>query len=193
MDARNGPDTKSERWRGCFLAFRVACALLRWYDAVMNDNINENERESALLKSAMRLVSPPSRKVPLSKWSVPSLVVLRALEVAGIIDEDVVLGAFYSLTYNQAAPVLSTSLHAPHSGRRGVLMEGQVAALVACGATVDPGVVSPGGEGARWVCLRFPDSERYEKTMSAIARDMCSAAQSELDRRWSESHTSELA
>lgn len=155
--------------------------------------MNDNKRESAALDAAMRLVSPSSRAVPLSKWSVPSLVVLRALEVAGIIDEDVVLGAFYSLTYNQAAPVLSASLHAPHSGHRGILMEGQVAALVACGATVDPGVVSPGGEGARWACLRFPDSERYEKTMSAIARDMGSAAQSELDRRWSESHTSELA
>lgn len=155
--------------------------------------MNDNKRESAALDAAMRLVSPSSRAVPLSKWSVPSLVVLRALEVAGIIDEDVVLGAFYSLTYNQAAPVLSTSLHAPHSGHRGILMEGQVAALVACGATVDPGVISPGGEGARWACLRFPDSERYEKTMSAIARDMGSAAQSELDRRWSESHTSELA
>lgn len=155
--------------------------------------MNENERESVLLKSAMRLVSPSSRAVPLTRWSAPSLVVLRALEVAGVIDEDVVLGAFYSLTYNQAAPVLSTSLHAPHSGRRGILMEEQVAALVACGATVDPGVISPGHEGARWACLRFPDSERYEKTMSAIARGMGSAAQSELDRRWSEVHPSELA
>lgn len=149
--------------------------------------MNDNERESVLLKSAMRLVSPPSRTVPLSKWSTPSLIVLRALEVAGVIDEDVVLGAFYSLTYNQAAPVLSTGLHAPHSGRRGILVEGQVAALVACGATIDPGVISPGQEGARWACLRFPDSERYEKTMSAIARDMGSAAQSELDRRERES------
>lgn len=155
--------------------------------------MNENERESVLLKSAMRLVSPSSRAVPLTRWSAPSLVVLRALEVAGVIDEDVVLGAFYSLTYNQAAPVLSTGLHAPYLGRRGMLMEGQVAALVACGATVDPGVISPGHEGARWACLRFPDSERYEKTMSAIARGMGSAAQSELDRRWSESHTSELS
>lgn len=46
------------------------------------------------------------------------------------------------------------------------------------------------------MCLRFPDSERYEKTMSAIARDMGSAAQSELDRRERESergaHRSEI-
>lgn len=33
--------------------------------------MNDNERESAVLKSAMRLVAPSSRTVPLSKWSVP--------------------------------------------------------------------------------------------------------------------------
>ena len=155
--------------------------------------MNSNKRESATLEAAMRLVARPSREVPLSKWSVPSLVVLRALEVAGVSDEDAVLEAFYSLTHHQAAPVLSTSSHAPYLGHRGILMEGQVAALVACGATIDPGVISPGHEGARWVCLRFPDSERYEKTMSAIARDVGSAAQSEMDRRWSEVHPSKLS
>ena len=159
----------------------------------MNDNMNSNERENAVLKSAMRLVARSNRAVPLSKWSAPSLVVLRALEVAGVSDEDEVLASFYPLTHNQAAPVLSTSFNAPHSGYHGLRAEQQVAALVACGATIDPGVISPGHEGARWVCLRFPDSERYEKTMSAIARDMGSAAQSELDRRWSEVHPSELS
>lgn len=154
----------------------------------MNDN-----RESAVLESAMRLVARASRDVPLSKWSVPSLVVLRALEVAGVSDEEAVLEAFYLLTHRQAAPVLSTSRHAPYLGHRGILMEQQVASLVACGATIDPGVISPGHEGARWVYLRFPDSERYEKTMSAIARDMGSAAQSEMDRRWSEVHPTELS
>ena len=45
MDARNSPATKSERWRGCFLnGDGVACALLQWYDAVMNNNMNENAR-----------------------------------------------------------------------------------------------------------------------------------------------------
>lgn len=155
--------------------------------------MNSNKCESAVLKSAMRLVAPSSRTVPLSQWSVPSLVVLRALEVAGVSDENEVLASFYPLSHNQAAPVLSTSFNAPHSGYHGLRAEQQVAALVACGATVDPGVISPGHEGARWVCLRFPDSERYEKTMSAIARGMGSAAQAELDRRWSEVHTSELA
>lgn len=155
--------------------------------------MNSNKRESAALEAAMRLVAPSNRAVPLSKWSVPSLVVLRALEVAGVSDEDEVLAPFYPLTHNQAASVLSTSFNAPHSGYHGLRAEQQVAALVACGATIDPGVISPGHEGARWVCLRFPDSERYEKTMSAIARDMGSAAQSELDRRWSEVHPSELS
>lgn len=149
--------------------------------------MNDNKHESAVLESAMRLVAPSSRDVPLSKWSAPSLVVLRALEVAGVSDEEAVLEAFYPLTHHQAAPVLSTSFNAPHSGYHGLRTEQQVAALVACGATIDPGVISPGGEGARWACLRFPDSERYEKTMSAIARGMGSAAQVELDRREHES------
>lgn len=54
--------------------------------------MNDNERESAVLKSAMRLVSPSSRTVPLSQWSVPSLVVLRGLELAGVNADDRVLG-----------------------------------------------------------------------------------------------------
>ena len=154
--------------------------------------MNDNERENAALESAMRLVDPSSRAVPLSKWSAPSLVVLRALELSGV-NADVV-GAFYPLAHFQAAPVLSVRSHAIKTEPTATLVEEQVAALVACGAVVDAGIANIGDGGrARWVCLRFPDSERYEKTMSAIARDMCSAAQSELDRRWSESHTSELA
>lgn len=71
--------------------------------------MNSNEHESAVLKSAMRLVAPSSRTVPLTQWSAPSLVVLRAMEVAGVSDEEAVVEAFYSLTHHQAAPVLSTS------------------------------------------------------------------------------------
>lgn len=156
----------------------------------MNSNVNDNKRESAVLESAMRLVARASRMVPLSKWSVPSLAVLRSLELSGV-NADVV-GAFYPLSHNQAAPVLSVRSNAIKTEPTAMLVEEQVAALVACGATVDPGVVSPGGEGARWACLRFPDSERYEKTMSAIARDMGSAAQSELDRRERESEHGSL-
>lgn len=155
--------------------------------------MNDNERESAVLKSAMCLVSPSSRTVPLSQWSTPSLVVLRALEMAGVSSEPVVLGAFYPLNHIQAAPVLSMRWDTTRSSVGILWMEQQVAALVACGAVVDPGVASPDGGGARYVCLRFAVGEHDEKAVVALARDMGSAAQAELDRRWSESHTSELA
>lgn len=153
----------------------------------MNDN-----RESAVLESAMRLVAPSSRAVPLSKWSVPSLVVLRALEMAGVSSEPVVLGAFYPLNHIQAAPVLSTRWDTPKASVGILWMEQQVAALVACGAVVDPGAASPDGGGARYVCLRFTVGYD-EEIVAGLARDVGSAAQAELDRRWSESHTSELA
>lgn len=159
----------------------------------MNDNMNNNKRESAVLKSAMRLVAPSSRKVPLSKWSVPSLVVLRALEMAGVSSEPVVLGAFYPMNHIQAASVLSMRWDTPRSSVGILWMEQQVAALVACGATVDPGVVSPDGGGARYVCLRFTVGGHNEEIVAGLARSVGSAAQSELDRRWSEVHTSELA
>ena len=155
--------------------------------------MDDNERESAVLESAMRLVAPSSRTVPLSKWSVPSLVVLRALEMAGVSSEPVVLGAFYPLNHIQAAPVLSVRSHAIKTEPTATLVEEQVAALVACGAVVDAGLAYLGDSSrAHWSCLRFPEG-CDEKAVITLARDMGSAAQSELDRRWSESHTSELS
>lgn len=145
--------------------------------------MNDNERESAVLKSAMRLVSPSSRTVPLSQWSVPSLVALRALEMAGVSSEPVVLGAFYPLNHIQAAPVLSTRWGTPKSSLGILLMEEQVAALIACGAVVDPGAASPDGGGARYVCLRFTVGGHNEEIVAGLARSVGSAAQSELDRR----------
>ena len=144
--------------------------------------MNSNERESAVLESAMRLVAPSSRTVPLSKWSVPSLVVLRALEMAGVSSEPVVLGAFYPLNHIQAAPVLSTRWDTTKSSVGILWMEQQVAALVACGAVVDPGVASPDGGGARYVCLRFTVGHD-EEIVAGLARSVGSSAQSELDRR----------
>lgn len=153
----------------------------------MNDN-----RESAVLGSAMRLVARASRDVPLSKWSVPSLVVLRALELSGV-NADVV-GAFYLLAHNQAAPVLSVRSHAIKTEPTATLVEEQVASLVACGAVVDAGLHSHGDGGrAHWSCLRFPVGGHDEKPVVSLAREMGSAAQSEMDRRWSEVHPSELS
>lgn len=155
----------------------------------MNDN-----RESAVLKSAMCLVSPSSRDVPLSKWSAPSLVVLRALELSGVNSDERVLGAFYPLAHNQAAPVLSVRSHAIKTEPTATLVEEQVAALVACGAVVDAGLHSHGDSGrAHWSCLRFPFGGCDEKPVIALAREMGSAAQSEMDRRWSEVHPSKLS
>lgn len=155
----------------------------------MNDN-----RESAVLKSAMRLVAPSSRTVPLSKWSVPSLVVLRGLELSGVNSDERVLGAFYPLAHLQAAPVLSVRSHAIKTEPTATLVEEQVASLVACGAVVDAGLHSHGDGGrAHWSCLRFPVGGHDEKPVVSLAREMGSAAQSEMDRRWSEVHPSELS
>lgn len=154
--------------------------------------MNDNERESAVLESAMRLVARESRMVPLSKWSVPSLVVLRALELPGV-NADVV-GAFYPLSHNQAAPVLSVRSNAIKTEPTAMLVEEQVAALVACGAVVDAGIAHLGDSSrAHWSCLRFPVGRHDEKHVITLARDMGSAAQSEMDRRWSEVHPSELS
>ena len=155
--------------------------------------MNNNKYESAAFESAMRLVAPSSRAVPLTKWSVPSLVVLRALELSGV-NADVV-GAFYPLAHNQAAPVLSVRSHAIKTEPTATLVEDQVAALVACGAVVDAGIAHLGDSSrAHWSCLRFPVCGGHdEKPVVSLARDMGSAAQSELDRRWSEVHTSELS
>lgn len=149
--------------------------------------MNSNKRESAVLKSAMRLVAPSSRTVPLSKWSTPSLIVLRALEMAGVSSEPVVLGAFYPLNHVQAASVLSMRWDTTKSSVGILWMEQQVAALVACGAVVDPGVASPDGGGARYVCLRFTVGGHNEEIVAGLARSVGSAAQSELDRRERES------
>ena len=154
--------------------------------------MNENERESAVLESAMRLVARASRTVPLSKWSAPSLVVLRSLELSGVSAD--VVGAFYPLSHNQAAPVLSVRSNAIKTEPTAMLVEEQVATLVACSAVVDAGIAHLGDSSrAHWSCLRFPVSGHNEKPVIALARDMGSAAQSELDRRWSEVHTSELS
>lgn len=156
--------------------------------------MNDNERESAVLKSAMRLVAPSSRTVPLSKWSTPSLAVLRTLELSGVNADKHVVGAFYPLSHNQAAPVLSVRSNAIKTEPTATLVEEQVAALVACGAVVDAGIAHLGDSSrAHWSCLRFPVGGCDEKAVITLARDMGSAAQSELDRRWSESHTSELS
>lgn len=153
--------------------------------------MNDNEREGAVLESAMRLVARASRMVPLSKWSVPSLAVLRSLELSGV-NADVV-GAFYPLSHNQAAPVLSVRSCEIKTEPIAMLVEEQVAALVSSGAVVDPGLAHLGDSSrAHWSCLRFPEG-CDEKAVVGLARDMGSAAQSELDRRWSEVHTSELS
>ena len=146
--------------------------------------MNDSKHENAVLESAMRLVARASRMVPLSKWSVPSLVVLRSLELSGV-NADV--GAFYPLAHNQAAPVLSVRSYALKTEPTATLVEEQVAALVACGAVVDAGLARIGDSGrAHWSCLRFPVG-CDEKTVALLAREAGSAAQSELDWREYES------
>lgn len=144
--------------------------------------MDDNERESAVLESAMRLVSPSSRTVPLSKWSAPSLAVLRSLELSGVNADERVLGAFYPLSYNQAAPVLSVRSHAIKTEPTATLVEEQVAALVACGAVVDAGIAHLGDSSrAHWSCLRFPFGGHDEEIVAGLARSVGSAAQSIYD------------
>ena len=146
--------------------------------------MNNSRRENAVVGEAMRLVAPSSRMVPLSKWSVPSLVVLRGLELSGVNSDERVLGAFYPLAYNQAAPVLPVRSHAIKTEPTATLVEEQVAALVACGAVVDAGLARIGDSSrAHWSCLRFPFGGCDEKIVAGLAREMGSAAQSELDLR----------
>ena len=148
--------------------------------------MNDNERESAVLESAMRLVARASRMVPLSKWSVPSLAVLRSLELSGVNAD--VAGAFYPLSHNQAAPVLSVRSNAIKTEPTAMLVEEQVADLVACGAVVDAGIAHLGDSSrAHWSCLRFPVGGHDEEIVAGLARSMGSAAQSELDWRECES------
>jgi hypothetical protein len=156
--------------------------------------MNNNKHESAVLESAMRLVAPSSRTVPLAKWSAPSLAVLRSLELSGVNADKHVVGAFYPLSHNQAAPALSVRSYALKTEPTATLVEEQVAALVAFGAVVDAGIAHLGDSSrAHWSCLRFPFGGCDEKAVITLARGMGSAAQSELDRRWSEVHTSELS
>lgn len=150
--------------------------------------MNNNKCESAALEAAMRLVAPSSRTVPLSKWSVPSLVVLRALEMAGVSCYKDVLEAFYPLSHCQATPVLSIRSHAFSTWSDTVLLEEQVVTLVASGAVIDPGVAPFDDRGRpHWVCLRFPVGGRDEKIVAGLARGAGSAAQCELDWRECES------
>lgn len=159
--------------------------------------MNDNKRESAALDAAMRLVSPSSRAVPLSKWSVPSLAVLRSLELSGVNADKHVVGAFYPLSHNQAAPALSVRSNAIKTEPTATLVEEQMAALVACGAVVDAGIAHLGDSSrAHWSCLRFPVGGHDEKIVAGLARGVGSAAQSELDWREYESergaHRSEV-
>ena len=150
--------------------------------------MNSNKRESAALEAAMRLVSPSSRTDTLSQWSAPSLVVLRALEMAGVSCYEDVLEAFYPLSHCQAAPVLSIRSHAFSTWADRSSIEKQVVTFFASGAVVDPGVASFGDSGhPRWVCLRFPVGGRDEKIVAGLARGAGSAAQCELDWRECES------
>ena len=146
--------------------------------------MSNSRNENAVVGEAMRLVARSSRMIPLSRWSVPSLAVLRALELTGVNVDERVLGAFYPLAYNQAAPVLSVRSYALKMEPNATLVEEQVAAFVACGAVVDAGLASHGDSSrAHWSCLRFPFGGSDEKIVAGLARNLGSAAQRELDLR----------
>ena len=146
-------------------------------------NNNNNESAPTLRESAMCRIASSSRDVPLSKWSIPSLIVLRALEMDDTIPNSAVISLFYPLTHRQAAPILSIRAYAIDGPIDEMSVADRVAALVACGAVVEGWAPDLGGTGCTgWPRLRFPmDLDNAE--VRSLARDIRSAAQDELDRR----------
>ena len=74
--------------------------------AVMDENVNENERVvheslSGLSETVQALVR--DLETPISEWTEPSLIVLRALEVAQASACNILDG----VSANQVAPILS--------------------------------------------------------------------------------------
>lgn len=166
--------------------------------AVMDENINENERtihESLLgvRGDVLFSVSDDSRLVPISEWTEPSLIVLRAMETAC----GSMAGGSYAngpLSCYQVAPILfvnywgiddEMNLRRSISTNPGVAREvGNLMAfaggVLEAGATHEAAVQVP-----MHMCLRFPDNELVRK----MARKKGSVAQAELDRRHEENHS----
>lgn len=182
------------RGGGAVLSIALCCERTVAYGTVVIMNINFCGEELTVHESLAGVsgdvlfsVSDDSRRVPISEWTEPSLIVLRAMEMA-------YSGGSYAigpLFCYQVAPILFVNywgiddeldLRRSISTNPGVARNvGNLMAfaggILETGATHDATVQVP-----MHMCLRFPDNELVRE----MARKKGSVAQVELDRRHGE-------
>lgn len=127
-------------------------------------------------KKVLALIRDP--ETPISEWTEPSLIVLRAVEVAQASKCDIICG----FSSQQVSPILSISDWAyrdkPFVGTP--YDSSVVAALMElAGSIVDEGISHERLFAPVGACIRFTDNELVCK----MARKKGSIAQRELDRR----------
>ena len=151
------------------------------------EELTVHESLAGVSSDVLFSVSDDSRRVPIPEWTEPSLIVLRAMEMAcGSMS-----GGSYAigpLSCYQVAPILfvnywgiddEMNLRRSISTNPGVAREvGNLMAfaggVLEAGATHESTVQVP-----MHMCLRFPDNELVRE----MARKKGSVAQAELDRR----------
>ena len=161
--------------RSCVRA--LSCGMV----AVMDENINENERTiheslAGVRENVLKLIMSP--ETPISEWTDESLIVLRAMELANTHRCDILVG----VSPDYVAPILSVSDWAYNNGSYVGHPDdaGEVAALMEfAGGIIDEGISHSRMFAPIGACIRFPDNELVRK----MARKKGSVAQAELDRR----------
>lgn len=148
---------------------------------VMDENINENGQKihgslSGLSRTVQTLVR--DLETPISEWTEPSLIVLRAVELAQASRSDLV----YGFSSQQVSPIISISDWACTSSK--FLGSTRDSIVVAClmefaGGRIEEGISHGQLFAPIGACIRFPDNELVRD----IARKRGSVAQAELDRR----------
>lgn len=149
--------------------------------AVLDENINENGRTvheslAGVDEKVLELVRDP--ETPISEWTEPSLIVLRALEAAQASACNILDG----VSADQVAPILSIS---DWSYRDQLFIDmpydaSVIAALMErAGGVIEAGINHKRLYTPIGACIRFPDNELVRD----IARKCGSVAQAELDRR----------
>ena len=128
-----------------------------------------------------------------SEWTDESLIALRAMELANTSTS--MCSVLAGVSPDQVTPILSICDwdfdDTNYAGYPGDARE--VSALMKfAGGIIEEGISHSRMFAPIGACLRFPEG-CDEKAVITLARDMGSAAQSELDRRWSEVHPSELS
>lgn len=144
-------------------------------------NINENARTvheslAGANEKVLALVRDP--ETPISEWTEPSLIVLRAVELAQASRSDLV----YGFSSQQVSPIISISDWADTDSK--FLGSTRDSIVVAClmefaGGRIEEGISHGQLFAPIGACIRFPDNELVRD----IARKRGSVAQAELDRR----------